>query len=383
MKADVVIGAGFGDEGKGLMTDYLASQHEESIVIRFNGGAQAGHTVVTPDGRRHVFSHFSSGSFVNSHTYLSQFFIVNPMVFMIEGAQLVRDGVPIPRVTINPDAMVTTPYDMFINQMLAKGNTCGLGINETVTRHSNFALSVGALKFTTPEDLKRVLIHLRDRYTLPRLEALGIRLTSPQQLALMSDGLIDNWLRDVYAMLDHCTVGRLRPKTNCPIIFEGAQGLLLDEDHHFFPAVTRSKTGMANVVKIAEELGIEDLSVNYMVRAYMSRHGDGEFPTYDPEMAYEDNTNIPNAYQGSLRFGMFDYALVDEAITEDREYSFKSTTRLVVTHLDQMPPYVEYKVGSDVLTVERRYMAKKLAKWMSLDSYAESWGPTRKDIRIV
>ena len=64
MKAFAIIGAAFGDEGKGLMTDYLASNHDgKALVVRFNGGAQAAHTVQTPSGQRHVFKHLGSGSF--------------------------------------------------------------------------------------------------------------------------------------------------------------------------------------------------------------------------------------------------------------------------------------------------------------------------------
>ena len=84
MKISVVIGANYGDEGKGLATDYLASQGTKSLVVRFNGGAQAGHTVVTPDGCRHVFHHFGSGVFAEADTFLSKFFIVNPILFRTE-----------------------------------------------------------------------------------------------------------------------------------------------------------------------------------------------------------------------------------------------------------------------------------------------------------
>ena len=82
--AFAVIGANFGDEGKGLMTDYFCSQNKKSLNIRFNGGAQAGHTVVTPDGKRHVFSHIGSGTFSGADTYLSEFFTLNPIMFMKE-----------------------------------------------------------------------------------------------------------------------------------------------------------------------------------------------------------------------------------------------------------------------------------------------------------
>ena len=81
----VVIGANFGDEGKGLITDYFCnqatSQDETCIVVMSNGGAQRGHTVVTPDGTRHVFKHFGSGTIAGADTYCIDDFILNPMTF--------------------------------------------------------------------------------------------------------------------------------------------------------------------------------------------------------------------------------------------------------------------------------------------------------------
>src|SRR6266850_5209509 len=91
MIARVVIGANFGDEGKGLITDYLCSKGA-GIVIRFNGGANAGHTVVTPEGERHVFRHVGSGTFLGVPTFLSQFFVCNPIAFFKERAELLAMG---------------------------------------------------------------------------------------------------------------------------------------------------------------------------------------------------------------------------------------------------------------------------------------------------
>ena len=83
-KAYAVIGANFGDEGKGLMTDYFCRTNDNPIDIRINGGAQAGHTVCTPEGERHIFSHIGAGYFAGADTYLSEFFIANPMLFVKE-----------------------------------------------------------------------------------------------------------------------------------------------------------------------------------------------------------------------------------------------------------------------------------------------------------
>ena len=84
----IVIGANYGDEGKGLMTDYFAhksiSSGNKTIVVCSNGGAQRGHTVRTPENYKHVFHHFGSGTLVGAYTYLPNQFIVNPMLFYKE-----------------------------------------------------------------------------------------------------------------------------------------------------------------------------------------------------------------------------------------------------------------------------------------------------------
>ena len=82
---NVVIGSNFGDEGKGSVTDLLSIR--KTLNIRFNGGAQAGHTVCYRN-KRHVFHHFGAGSFQGAKTYLSKHFIVNPLIFKKEYEEL-------------------------------------------------------------------------------------------------------------------------------------------------------------------------------------------------------------------------------------------------------------------------------------------------------
>ena len=113
----IVVGANFGDEGKGLMTDYFSSISSNSIVVRFNGGAQAGHTVVTPDDKRHVFSHFGSGTFNKVPTYLSEYFICNPTLYKKEFLELKECGIK-PMVHFAHDCMFSNPFDMLINQIV-------------------------------------------------------------------------------------------------------------------------------------------------------------------------------------------------------------------------------------------------------------------------
>ena len=121
--------------------------------------------------------------------------------------------------------------------------------------------------------------------------------------------------------------------------FLKAQGLLLDEKHRFFPHVTRSRTGLHNVVRIANEIGIQELDAVYVTRAYMTRHGAGPFPTERPGMSFPDPTNAPNEWQGQLRFGDLDTNLVAQSIANDLSDagSLDVSPSLAVTCLDQLP----------------------------------------------
>jgi adenylosuccinate synthase len=149
MRATAVIGAAFGDEGKGLLTDHYVSElrahGRRPIVCRFNGGANAGHTVVR-GAKRHVFSHFGAGSLLEAETYLSEFFVANPLLWQKEWRQLVELGVE-PVVYLDRQAPLTVPYDIMINQFAEehRGNhrhgSCGIGIHETVVRNESVEFS--------------------------------------------------------------------------------------------------------------------------------------------------------------------------------------------------------------------------------------------------
>ena len=91
-RAWIVVDLGFGDAGKGGVTDFLARDQRADLVVRFNGGAQAGHNVVTPDGRHHTFSQFGAGTFAGVRTALGPAFLLHPLAMVVEAEHLVRAG---------------------------------------------------------------------------------------------------------------------------------------------------------------------------------------------------------------------------------------------------------------------------------------------------
>src|ERR687897_1022473 len=95
-RAIILGGLGYGDEGKGTWTDFLARTEPVHTVVRFNGGAQAGHNVVTPDGRHHTFAQFGSGTLHGVRTHLSRFMMVDPLALAAEAGHLAELGVAAP-----------------------------------------------------------------------------------------------------------------------------------------------------------------------------------------------------------------------------------------------------------------------------------------------
>ncbi|MGN0676592.1 MAG: adenylosuccinate synthetase, partial [Ruminococcus sp.] len=183
-KAFAVIGANFGDEGKGLMTDFFCSQNKKSLNIRFNGGAQAGHTVVAPDGKRHVFSHIGSGFFCGADTYLSEFFIVNPIMFLKEYFFPLSET----KIYISENACISLPCDMMINQFAENSRgekrhgSCGLGIYETVTRNSSDFFKIRFGDNISGNQLREKIRYINSVYVPQRLENLGFE-SIPKELS--------------------------------------------------------------------------------------------------------------------------------------------------------------------------------------------------------
>jgi len=398
--AKVVIGANYGDEGKGLMTDYyVAPAGADGIVVRFNGGAQAGHTVTTPDGRRHVFSHFGSGSLAGAATFLSRHFVCHPSLFLKEAATLAAAGLAgLPPVFVDERAPVSTLYDILLNQLAerARGGgrhgSCGMGFGETIARNldPDFALTVADLRQGAGYLLHR-LATIRDRYVPRRLAELGIAALDAESAArLASDAALQSYAHA--AMQFRRATRPARPAILADYalaVFEGAQGLLLDQERGAFPWVTRSHTGIRNALDVAAEAGLTALDVSYVTRAYLTRHGAGPLPGELPGPPYagiHDATNVPNEFQGSLRFAHLDLDLLERSIRTDFADTracpgIATTLNLAVSCLDQLGPDAHYLEGGALKTAAPGALAEHLGQRLGAKVLYTAWGPQRNTVR--
>lgn len=384
----VIIGKNFGDEGKGLATDYFtgqidAAQIPAALVIKHNGGAQAGHTVDRP-GQRFVFHQLSSGSFHNVPTFLSETFLPDLLKLPEEAESFRKVNGRVPPVLIDRGCRLTTVFDVLLNAFAenergkARHGSCGMGVNETVIRNRNpeFALSLEEFASFSPREAGLFLEKIRTIYVPLRLRELSLKMREGDSWCelLQNQRVAHNAADAMKAGLGYISVIRdakaLLQDTE-HLVFEGAQGLLLDRNNRpYMPYLTPSDTGSRNPFDLLRACDIpysrDNTEVCYVTRSYVTRHGAGPLPhecdREDISPGIRDETNVENQWQESLRFARhprgrsFTFAIEDdrryfgdvenrELCAEDREYYKDAKVSLMVTHLNETAGKIIYTDG--------------------------------------
>ena len=346
-EAWVVVDLGFGDAGKGSITDFLVRDRGAGLVVRFHGGAQAGHNVVTDDGRHHTFSQFCAGTFVpDVMGLLGSDFLLHPLGMMVEESHLqtlgIRDAWD--RTLIHRRARVITPYQQAtgrIRELLrgpAAHGTCGVGVGECVRdslQAPDDTLHAGDLG--DPERTRRKLEAQRDRKRA-ELDALdGVWTAAARQtFALFDDAklverALDSW-REFCDRSKLASEGRAHGllTENSRIVFEGAQGVLLDELWGFHPHTTWSDCRPAGALALVPD--DRPSKVLGVTRAYSVRHGAGPFPAGGNADPIVEEHNVDEGWQGQFRSGPLDGVLL--------RYASEVVGRLdgiALTCLDRLP----------------------------------------------
>jgi len=365
MKYQAVIGLGFGDEGKGLMTDYLCSQAHNPLVVRFSGGQQAGHTVVL-DGVRHVFSNFGSGTLRGASSYFSAYCTIEPVGLIHELSVLLDQGFQ-PHLFIDGNCPVTTPYDIYANQQTAQHGSCGVGVGDTLRREAHFySLTFADLFY--PWVFTQKLQQIKQFY--PHVPTL----------------CVDNFLEccDLIShspFIDKCYG---LPTGYEEVIFEGSQGLLLDQHYGFFPHVTRANTGSKNILALTANAEIEFYLIS---RAYQTRHGAGPMTNEHIPHNISKNpaeTNVSNCYQGNFRRTLLDVSLLEYALEKDTAIRTAVDKTLVMTCLDHIQNEYRFTYQQQVVYCQNeRDFVTKVAALLGIKKIFFSFSPESQFLQQV
>lgn len=332
----VVLGMGFGDEGKGTVVDYLTHNLPSSLpklIVRFSGGPQAGHTVMYKNSVgqeiKHTFSNFGSGSFnSNTKTFWSRFCPVDPVGFLNERNVLIAKGI-VPLIIVDQNCPLITDFDKHHNQNLdCEHGTCGVGIRSTLVREEKlYSLKVKDILY--PNVFKQKYLLIAKHYGHEDVDA----------------ELFYNICQEYFQHI------QLWKSKDLPFakyyIFEGSQGLLLDPKIGFFPHVTSTDVDLTNVYTL---IGKETAFDLYLVtRAYSTRHGNGPMVYNNSKFPFEvqndkDEINISNLYQGNFRRQYLNLEYLNYAIDSLNEsiQSLDIKTQFVITCIDQMKRFIYF-----------------------------------------
>jgi adenylosuccinate synthase len=339
----VVVGSQWGDEGKGKIVDWLSAQAD--IVVRFQGGHNAGHTLVI-DGATYKMSLLPSGILRGKLSVIGNGVVLDPKALIEEIDRLSGQGVAIgPDVLrIAENAVLILPLHQELDAIREAASSAtrigttkrGIGpaYEDKVGRRAIRLMDLADLA-SLKAKIERLLAHhnaLRRGLELPELDAHVIH----EELAALAPRVLP-YMDTVWALLDR------KRREGKRILFEGAQGALLDIDHGTYPFVTSSNTVAAQA---ATGSGLGPSAIGYVLgicKAYTTRVGSGPFPTeQDNEIGRligDRGREFGTVTGRRRRCGWFDAVLVRQTVRTS------GIDGLALTKLDILDGFDEIKVG--------------------------------------
>src|SRR4051812_27471678 len=352
MPAIVLIGAQWGDEGKGKVTDLLGGRVD--YVVRYSGGNNAGHTVITPDGQKYALHLMPSGALSPSAMIIiGNGVVVDPKVLLSEIDGLTERGVDVSRLRISGDAHLIMPYhrssDVVVERYLGKQKigTTGRGIGpaygDKVARTGirvQDLLDPGILR-------KKIELVLRDRNQVMakvyNRKAFDVQAITDEYLGYAER--LRPYIAETRTMLwDALDAGKT-------VLMEGAQATMLDMDHGTYPFVTSSNPTAAGACVGA---GVPPTAINQVIgvsKAYTTRVGSGPFPTelFDE---YGEHLREAGGEYGTTtgrprRCGWFDAVIARYAVRLNGITDLVITKLDILSGLERVPICVGYEIDGE------------------------------------
>lgn len=344
MEVKIVLGSLFGDEGKGNTVQWLCKEAikegKHPCVVRFSGGPQAGHTVVH-NGITHICSSFGSGVLLGVPTfYVGRNTFVDPLCIENERKVLAEKGILNPELYITREVELITPYDVADQQAWAKDNpnmTCGKGVMSAKLR--------GYIPINWLSDESKKIIFMK------YLDVADTFYKNNDKNYEASKEIIDDWL-EAAKKLNYLYNTKSIEDFDV-VIFEGTQGLLLDEEFGLYPYTTSTRVGLNGI----PEKYLKDAEAYLVTRTYLTRHGnagklENDFfknnPLKIPSNKLE--TNVFNEFQGEFKTAKFSDLYFSAAVQRhhlnnyQKKYNLKFN--IVITHTDCFEYMIEPIIDS-------------------------------------
>ena len=373
-----VIGAQWGDEGKGKIIDWLSNRAQ--MVVRFQGGNNAGHTIVA-NGKTYKLSLLPSGVIQGKRSIIGNGVVVDPWSLLDEIARLDAAGLKItPEILVLAEnAVLVLPLHRELDAMREEASSQKIGTTkrgigpayeDKVGRRALRAIDLKDIK-SLPGKIERLLAHhnvLRRGFGHPEAEAAQLLAALTEIAPKITPFLGSSW-RELDAAR----------KAGKRVLFEGAQAVLLDIDHGTYPFVTSSNT-VAGQAAAGSGVGPREIgTVLGIVKSYTTRVGEGPFPT-----ELKDETGEKLGARGhefgtvtgrKRRCGWFDAVLVRQTCITG------GVDGIALTKLDVLDGFAEIKVCThymldgarlDYLPADANEQARLTPVYESIEGWTES-----------
>lgn len=327
---NVVLGTFFGDEGKGQCVNNLCT--DDTIVVRFSGANQVGHNV-RHNGIDHCFRNFGSGTLKGIPTYWSEYCVCDLHTLCLELAELQQLGIA-PKIIFSPFCELVTPFDVIYqwnNSANRTHGTVGTGFKPTLDRIKNgYSLTIA--------DARNIFI-LREK--IFNIQRNYYDFSSNVPVTNLNDWIIGvNKMANAFEMYDIEYLNNYKD-----LLFEGSQGILLDQKHGVMPFCTPSNTTSKNAIEIINKLDRKETPIiNYVCRPYITRHGSGPLLTTTPIIEVDDQNNQWNDFQKVFRACEFDIELLKHSINIDSLYSKGCIHMVIFSHGNELSEDLYTKV---------------------------------------
>jgi adenylosuccinate synthase len=349
MPALVLVGAQWGDEGKGKATDLLGGKVQ--YVVRYQGGNNAGHTVITPDGEKYALHLIPSGILTPDCTpVIGNGVVIDPRVLLDEMAGLAGRGVDVSRLLISADAHLIMPYHVAIDRVAerylgnAKIGTTGRGIGPA------YQDKVARLGVRVQDLLDPGILAKKVEAALELKNQILVKIYNRK--ALDGAAIVEEYLGYADILRSQVVDTRLLLGEALDrgenVLLEGSQGTLLDVDHGTYPFVTSSNP-TAGGAAVGSGIGPARITrVIGILKAYTTRVGSGPFPTeLDDEFGERLRTvggEVGVTTGRNRRTGWFDAVIARYATAVNGLTDIFLTKLDVLSGLDRIPICVAYDV---------------------------------------
>lgn len=382
----IVIGAQWGDEGKGKITDLLSKSAD--VVVRYQGGVNAGHTVVVKDQTFKLHLIPSGILYPDTECIIGCGTVIDPKVLIEELDQLEKLGVSTDNLLISETAHVTMPYHRILDQASEerrgehKIGTTGRGIGPTYADKSE-RTGIRMIDLMDPESLRKRL-----RWTVEYKNVILEKLYN--QTPLDPQAVIDEYLVYADRLRRHVVDSSLRiydaiqRKRN--ILFEGAQGTLLDLDHGTYPYVTSSNP-VAGGACVGTGVGPTVIDrVIGVAKAYTTRVGEGPFPTEQNgtigEHLCDRGAEFGTTTGRRRRCGWFDAVIGRYAVRINGLDCLAITKLDVLDELDEISICVAYEVDGERCN-DFPSNARRFARCKPIYKTVPGWKQSTADCRTL